>query len=148
MNTLDDELLSLVRKMNRLTSYQKKQILYPLNMHHNIIAGDGALLFLSSSDESDDEAVIKYGFELKEIFSLDCTDTFLIILCNDARLFIFLFDTLELNYWHPESESILSELSRWKVKNESGIYCLRGWVDKMKDCLFFIIDLFHKYKLA
>lgn len=51
MNTLDDELLFMVNQMSRMTNYQKKLILYPLNARYNIFAEDGVLAFLSPSEE-------------------------------------------------------------------------------------------------
>lgn len=148
MNTLDDELLFMVNQMSRMTNYQKKLILYPLNAHYNIFAEDGVLAFLSPSEEPGGGFTIEYGFEFNEIFSLDNAGDFLIILCNDASLFVYFFNDLKLDYWNPTDERILSGLSRWRAKHESGINCLEWLWGKVEDCLLFIENLYNKYKSA
>lgn len=142
MNTLDDELLFMVSQMRRMTNYQKKRILYPLNSRYNIFAEDEMLVFFSPSEEPGERFTIEYGFEFNEIFSLDNAGDFLIILCNDARLFIYFFNNLQLNYWDPTDERILSGLSRWRAKHESGINCLDWFWGKVEDCLLFIGNLY------
>lgn len=124
METLDDELLLIVRLIKRQTNSQKRKVLGKLSEQQNYIVAGDMILFLTQAQGSN-EIKCNYLIKLEDIFGTFHTDCFLYLLTYSGILYTLNLEEHKLYYWEPATDSAYTGLMFWKCKTRIGSFWQR-----------------------